>query len=106
LGEVELDERADPLESTAHDVKSIFGGIEEHTAGMGDGKVSKTRRAGSDGDGHIEDEEAFAGFWLAADDSDGLLGPEILDEPAARLFGGAELVRGSERQGVHGRVAG
>jgi hypothetical protein len=43
LGEVELDERADPLESTAHDVKSIFGGIEEHTAGTADGKVSKTR---------------------------------------------------------------
>jgi len=101
-----LDERADPLESAAHDVKSIFGGIEKHTAGMGDGKVSKTGRAGSDGDGHIEDEEALAGFWLAADDSDGLLGPETLDEPAARLISGAELVRGSERQGVHGRVPG
>ena len=42
---------------------------------MGDGKVSKTRRAGSDGDGHIEDEEALARLGLAADDPDGLVGP-------------------------------
>ena len=105
MGEVELGKRADALESTAHDVKSIFGGIEEHPAGMGDGKVAKARRAGSDGDGHIEDEEALAGFGLTADDSHGLLGPEILDEPAARrLVSGAELVRGGEGQEAHGRV--
>ena len=101
-----MGERADPLEPTADDVKSIFGSIEEHPAGMGDGKVAKARRAGSDGDSHIEDEKALARFWFTADDSDGLLGPEILDEPAARrLVSGAELVRGGERQGVHGRVA-
>ena len=100
-----MGKRADPLEPTADDVKSVFGSIEEHAAGMGDGEVAKARRAGSDGDGHIEDEKALARFWFAADDTDGLLGPEILDEPAALgLVSGAELVRGGERQEIHGRV--
>ena len=36
---------------------------------------SKTRRAGSDGDGHIKDEKALAGFRLAPNNPDGFIGP-------------------------------
>jgi hypothetical protein len=68
-------EMADTFESSAHHLKRILGGVEENASSVGNGKVSKTRRAGSNGDGHIKDEKALARFGLAADNPDGLVGP-------------------------------
>ena len=43
LCEVEMCEMADTFESSAHDLKRIFGGVEENASRVGNGKVSKTR---------------------------------------------------------------
>ena len=45
------------------------------------GNWRKQAAPGSDTDGHIQSQEAFAAFGFAAQDADGLLGPEILDQP-------------------------
>ena len=68
-------EMADTSESSAHNLKRILCGVEENASRVCDGKVAKTRRAGSDGDGHIKDEKALAGFGLATNNPDGLVGP-------------------------------
>jgi hypothetical protein len=46
-------------------------------------EAAQARDAGGDGDGDVE--EGLAAFGLAADDADGLLGPQAGDEPAVLL---------------------
>ena len=36
---------------------------------------------GSDADGQVQSQEAFAAFGFAAQDADGLLGPKFFDQP-------------------------
>ena len=105
LGEVELEVRADAFEPSADDVQSIFGGVEEHGSFPSDGKVSQARRAGSDGDGHVEDEIALAALGLAPDDADGLVGPEAVDEPSGLRRRRVELMSPLYRKGIHVRAA-
>jgi len=81
-GKVELEVRADAFEPRADDVQGVFSGVEKDAAFSRDGKVSQARRAGGDGYGHIEYEEALAALGLASNDADGLVGPQALDEPA------------------------
>ena len=68
-------EMADTLESSSHNLKRILCRVEENASRVCNGKMSKTRRAGSDGDGHIKDEKALAGFRLAPNNPDGFIGP-------------------------------
>jgi hypothetical protein len=97
----ELEMGADAFEPGADDVQGVFGGVEEDPALARDRKMSQARRAGGDGDGHIEDEETLATLGLASDDADGLVGPEALDEPSSFGRGGAELVSALDRQRIH-----
>jgi hypothetical protein len=85
----------------AHDVERVFGGEEQHAPGAGGAKASQTRRAGGDGDGHIEGEERLAALGLAADDADGLGGPQVFDQPAVLRRLDGEGVRGLHRQQGH-----
>ena len=83
-------------QARAHDVERVFGGEEQHAPGPGGPKPPQTRRAGGDGDGHVEGEKRLAALGLAADDADGLGRPEVFDQPA--------VLRGLDRRG-RARVA-
>jgi len=95
---------ADAFEPSADDVQGVFGSVEKNSAFARDGKVSQARRAGGDGDGHVEDEEALAALGLASDDADGLVGPEPLDEPACLWRRRVELVSALHWQRIHERT--
>jgi hypothetical protein len=101
--EVDAGFSGDALESAADDVGVIFGRVEEHAPGLVDGKVAEARGAGSDGHGEIEGEEGLARLRLAADDADGLVGPESLDKPALLLGHGRELADPLDRESHHRR---
>ena len=66
-------------------MQRVLGGIEQDAAGPCDREAAQAGGSGGDGDGQIEGEEGFAAFGLAADDADGFLGPQPLDEPAPLL---------------------
>jgi hypothetical protein len=68
-----------PREALAHDRQRVFGGKNQHGAGAPDGELPQTGRAGSDAHGDIQGEKAFAALGLAAEDADGLIGPEPFD---------------------------
>src|SRR6185295_12783434 len=85
--DVEVSERAtsgarDAREPLAHDVERVLGGEEQYPAGARDGEAPHTGRARGDRHGEVEREEGLAALRLAADDSDGLITPQLLDEPA------------------------
>ena len=79
--EADLSGASDAFQALAHDGQGVFGGKEQHFAGAPNGKLAQTGRAGSDADGHIQSQKAFAAFGFAAEDADGLIGPKPLDQP-------------------------
>ena len=81
----------DALKPPAHDCRGVLGGIEEDAAGVGYRKAAQAGNTGGNGDGQIERQERLAALWLAADDADSFMGPQIGDEPAqfCRLIGQA-----------------
>ena len=70
---------ANALEPRPHEMQGIFGGIEQHGPPTRRREPAQTRDAGGDGHDHIEREEALPAFRLAADNTDGLVGPQVLD---------------------------
>ena len=82
-GEVDAGGEGDAVQALADDVQGVFGGVEEDAAGLGGREAAQAGGAGGDGEGEVEGEEGLAALGLAADDADGLRGPEGLDEPAA-----------------------
>jgi hypothetical protein len=80
--ELQLVGSSDALESLADDVKSVLGGIEEHTARSRDREAAQTLCARGDGDGEVESQEALTALRLSADQTDGLFTPQRVDEPA------------------------
>ena len=86
ISEIDAGRGADAFEATADDVQRVFGGIEQDAAGPPYREATQAGDAGGDGNGHIEGEEGFAAFRLAADDADGFVRPQPVDEPAV-LFG-------------------
>src|SRR4051794_14659275 len=85
FGEAGAGGSADALESAADDMERVLGGIEQDPAVTRDGEAAQARGSGGDSDGQVECEEGFAALWFAADDADGLLRPESVDEPAPLL---------------------
>ena len=77
---------ADTVEPPPDDVQRILGGVKQHAAGPHHAIAAQAGSAGGDGDRHVQGEEGLAAFGLAADDADGLLGPQPVDQPAP-LFG-------------------
>src|SRR5262249_6254421 len=72
----------DALQPPAHDVRGILCGIEEDASWVGHLKAAQAGGPGRHGDGNIERQERLAALGLAADDADGVLRPEVSDEPA------------------------
>ena len=95
----------DAFEAAAYDVQGILGG-EEQDAALRDGlEAAEAGHARRDGYGHVEGEEGFATLGLAADDADGLGGPQSIDQPAALLGHDGERVGGTEGQKLGHRRA-
>ncbi len=96
---------AQALETGADDVQRVLGGKQQHGAAGGDGEAAQARHASGDADRHVEREEGLAALRLAADDADGLLGPQPVDEPAARLGQRLELAGAARVEPRHRRPA-
>jgi len=60
----------------------ILCSIEEDAAGVGHREAAQAWDASRHGDSQIEGQEGFAALGLAADDADGILRPQLRDEPA------------------------
>ena len=90
-----------PASRCAHDVERVLGGEEQDAPAPDDGEAAQARRPRRDGDGHVEREKRLAALRLAADDADGLVGPQPLDEPALLLGAGVELVGAADGQRGH-----
>jgi hypothetical protein len=82
LIEGETASESDALEALAYDMLWVLGGEEEDAAGSRDGETTQTRLAGGDRHGHVESEERLVRFSFATDQSDGLVAPQSVDEPA------------------------
>jgi hypothetical protein len=92
--DVEIAERdpgrgSNALEPPADNGGSVLGGIEENAAGVGHHEAAQAGDAGGHSNGEVKGQEVFAALGLAADDADGVMGPQIGDEPAQlrRLLG-------------------
>lgn len=109
VGEFAAGSAGDAGEPLANDVLRVLGRKEQHAAGARDSEAARARRARCDRDGGVEREEGLATFWLAAADADGLVAPQVLDEPAPRgrhvgAVGGARDRQRRRRGRRHRRV--
>lgn len=93
---------ADSVEARAHIAEGILSGKEEHGAGSIALETSKARRAGCDTDGQIQRQEAFKTLGFSSDDADGLISPEVLDQPARGLGACRYPIRAFDCQALHG----
>ena len=82
IGEGDAGGVGDALEPCAHQMQRVLGGVQEHGPVTHRPESTQARDAAGDGDDDVEGQEALAALRLAADDADGLVGPEVLDEPA------------------------
>lgn len=71
----------DAGESLADDVECVLGSVEQYAPGLPRRESAETRHATSDRHGHVEREKRLAALRFAADDADGLVAPELVDEP-------------------------
>ena len=71
----------DAFQALADDGQRVFGREEQHRCRCGDRELAQAGRAGSDADGQVQGQEAFAALGFAAEDADGLIGPESFDQP-------------------------
>jgi hypothetical protein len=105
IGERDVGGLADAIEAASHDVQRILGGIEQHPSGPRYGEAAQARDAGGHRNGDVEGEERLAALGLAADDADGLLGPQAGNEPAMLLLALGEAPCGLDGQEAHRRRA-
>ena len=92
----------DAFEAAAHDMTGILGGEQHDGSGLCGGEVTQARDGGGDADGEVECEEGCAALGFAADDADGVAGPQCagvrrVPEPHARRHGAAPA---AQRSGV------
>jgi|SRR5271166_5409469 len=85
FGEADAGGGTNAFESAADDVECVLGGIEQDAAWSCHGEAAQAGDTGGDGNGEIEGEEGFAALGLAADDPDGFVRPQPIDQPALLL---------------------
>ena len=93
----------DALEAAPHDVAGVLGGEQQDRSGLFGGEAAQAWDAGGHGDGEIERQEGLAALGFAADDTDGLLAPELVDHPLLAARPVLEVGRGSGREALHRR---
>ena len=89
----------DAFQPLTHHGQRVFGREEQHRSAAPDMELSQAGGAGSDADGDIQSHEAFAAFGFAAQDADGLLGPESFDQPLSLRAGAGQLAGPLNRVG-------
>jgi len=77
--EVDLSGPSDALQALAHDGQGVFGRKQEHFARASHGELAQASSPRSNTDGDVQRQEAFAAFGFAAEDADGLIGPQSFD---------------------------
>lgn len=82
--DVEIPAVADTLDSLPDHGGGVFSEVDEGGAFALHLEVSEARRSRGDAEGEVESEPGFAALGRAADDSHGLLPPEIFYEPSLR----------------------
>ncbi len=80
-GKRDLRGSGNAFQALAHHGQRVFGRKEQHRAAAPHRELPQAGGAGSDADRHIQGQEAFAAFGFAAQDADGLIGPESFDQP-------------------------
>jgi len=85
IGEHHAGRGGDAVEAAAHDVQGVLGGVEQDASGLEHVEAAQAGGAGCDRDGEVERQKRLAALRLAADDADGLVGPQSCDEPAMLL---------------------
>jgi len=103
LGEADAGGGADAIDPAADDMERVFGGIEQDATRACHREAAQAGDARGDGDGQIEGQKRFTAFWLAADDPDGLFGPQPIDEPALLLGAVGEAPGRLDRKQAHRR---
>ena len=83
--------------------EGVLGGIEQDAAGSAHGKAAQAGDAGGNGDREIQGEERFAALGLAADDADGLFGPQAGRRASAALGALGETPGRLDRKQGHRR---
>ena len=81
------------------DVERVLGGEEQDAAGLRRRKPTQARYAAGDRNGHGEREKRLADLGFSADDADGLVAPQLVDEPLAFLRALGKPMRRQGRQG-------
>jgi len=95
----------DSFEAPSEDVVGVFGGEDENGPDPVDGEAAERGSTGGDGDGEIEGEKRLAALRFASDDPDGLLGPEIPNEPPRLVGHGREAMgRQVRKRPAHDRA--
>ncbi len=91
----------DPVQALAHQVAGVFCGEQQDRAGPGRVEVPQAWDAGGDRDGEVQRQHGLAALGLAADDADGLLAPQRVDQPLPLARPLLQLDRGAGREAVH-----
>ena len=94
----------DAVQASADDTQGVLGGKEQDRAGASDREVPQTGSPGSHGQGYIQSQERFAALGFSAQDADGFLGPELLDEPGGLPRSRRELIGSLDRKGIPKRA--
>lgn len=105
-GKGDLSGRRDTFKPLTHDRQRVFGWKKQHRSATSYWELPQTGSTGSNADSDIQSQEAFAAFGLAAEDADGLLGPELLDQPLSLRAGVGQLTGALDEQRVHGFLVG
>ena len=96
----------DAFQALAHDRQRVFGREEEHGAAAAHRELPQASGARSDAHGDIQSQEALAALGFAAQDADGLFGPETFDQPLGLRAGALQLAGALNREGIHDFLAG
>ena len=84
-------------------MQRVLGGIEQDATGARHREAAQAGGAGGDRNGEVQSQEGFAALGLAADDADGLVGPQAGNQPVLLLRAIGEAMSGLDRQRGHRR---
>ncbi len=101
VDELQLRSGAEGVEAVTDDVQSVLGGEEQHATWTGDSKAPKARTARGDRNAELEGEQRLAALGLAAEDTDRLVAPQLLDKPLLVWRSGSKPTR--RHDGKHHR---
>ncbi len=101
LLDIDLGGRTDAFDALTHHRQRILGRKQQHRPCAPDWVPAQTGRSRSDTNGRIESQKALAAFGLSSQDANGLIGPEVFNEPFVPLLFLCQLAGALHRQPTH-----